>query len=153
MPAVKFKGKREDNLHEQLPKMFALALFVGVGGFWGGLPSLEREKSVVFLASARLTNTPVKNDLVLDMLFNEGHRQGPTDKGLLTLEFRCANCTTQPLQTEGSTADDALLIQGKKGCTLERPSKWGRKQMGSDGLNRIRPLQPCWGTPCTSENT
>ena len=36
-----YKGQREDSLHEQLGKRFAQTLFIGVGGFWGGLPSLE----------------------------------------------------------------------------------------------------------------
>ena len=34
------RGKWEDNLHEQLQNLFAQILFIGVGGFWGGFPSL-----------------------------------------------------------------------------------------------------------------
>ena len=40
-PIVDSKGKREDSLHEQPRKLFTQTLFIGVGGFGGGLPSLD----------------------------------------------------------------------------------------------------------------
>ena len=36
---------------------------------------------------------------------------------------------------------------------LSALGKWGRTQMGSDGLDRILLFQSCRGTPCISKNT
>ena len=60
------KQKREDSFREQLRKLFTQTLFIGVGDFGGGLPSLEKIHSV-------LLQVPQTNSSVACLCLKDQH--------------------------------------------------------------------------------